>query len=207
MPRILIVDDELSMRDFLKILFENEGYEVSIASNAATALDVAVKDPFDVVITDIRMPGMNGLELLAELKQHYPDLPVVMLTAYASPDDAVLAMKQGAFDYITKPFHVDELKNVIRTAVQRKVSAERKEEGESFAGIIGSSPEMLRIFDLIRRVAPTPASVLIYGESGTGRNWLPRLFMSIPKSQLIPLFRLPAVQYLKVFLRANCLAM
>ena len=104
MPRILIVDDELSMRDFLKILFENEGYEVSVAANAATALDVAVKDPFDVVITDIRMPGMNGLELLAELKQHFPDLPVIMITAYASPDDAVQAMRQGAFDYITNRF-------------------------------------------------------------------------------------------------------
>ncbi|MDU9048133.1 MAG: sigma-54 dependent transcriptional regulator [Candidatus Electrothrix sp. Rat3] len=170
MPRILIVDDELSMRDFLKILFENEGYEVFVASNAATALDVAVKDPFDVVITDIRMPGMNGLELLAELKQHFPDLPVVMITAYASPDDAVQAMRQGAFDYITKPFHVDELKNVIRTAVQRKTSAEKTETGENFAGIIGSSPEILRIYDLIRRVAPTPASVLIYGESGTGKE-------------------------------------
>jgi len=93
-----------------------------------------------------------------------------MITAYASPDDAVQAMRQGAFDYITKPFHVDELKNVIRTAVQRKASAERKEAGESFAGIIGSSPEILRIYDLIRRVAPTPASVLIYGESGTGKE-------------------------------------
>ncbi|RWX52280.1 two-component system, NtrC family, response regulator PilR [Candidatus Electrothrix marina] len=170
MPRILIVDDELSMRDFLKILFENEGYEVSVAPDAATALDVAVKDPFDAVITDIRMPGMNGLELLAELKRHFPDLPVIMITAYASPDDAVQAMRQGAFDYITKPFHVDELKNVIRTAVQRKASAERNETGETFSGIIGSSPEMLRIFDLIRRVAPTPASVLIYGESGTGKE-------------------------------------
>jgi two-component system response regulator PilR (NtrC family) len=170
MPRILIVDDELSMRDFLKILFENEGYEVFVAPDAATALDVAIKDPFDVVITDIRMPGMNGLELLVELKQHFSDLPVVMITAYASPDDAVQAMRQGAFDYITKPFHVDELKNVIRTAVQRKASAEKNEAVETFAGIIGSSPEMLRIFDLIRRVAPTPASVLIYGESGTGKE-------------------------------------
>ncbi|CAK8716154.1 MAG: sigma-54-dependent Fis family transcriptional regulator [Candidatus Electrothrix sp. LOE1_4_5] len=173
MPRILIVDDELSMRDFLKILFENEGYEVTVAPDAAQALDLAVKDPhdpFDVVITDIRMPGMNGLELLTELKQRFPDLPVVMITAYASPDDAVQAMKQGAFDYLTKPFHVDEIKNVIRTAVQRKTSAKKNEEQGVFSGIIGSSPEMLRIFDLIRRVAPTPASVLIYGESGTGKE-------------------------------------
>jgi two-component system response regulator PilR (NtrC family) len=158
------------MRDFLKILFENEGYEVSVMPDATAALDLAVQDPFDVVVTDIRMPGMNGLELLAKLKQHFPDLPVIMLTAYASPDDAVQAMRQGAFDYITKPFHVDELKNVIRTAVQRKTSAEKNEAGENFAGIIGSSPEILRIYDLIRRVAPTPASVLIYGESGTGKE-------------------------------------
>lgn len=174
MPRILIVDDELSMRDFLKILFENEGYEVTVAPNAAKALDFAVKNsvenPFDIVITDIRMPGMNGLELLTELKQYFPDLPVVMITAYASPDDAVQAMKQGAFDYITKPFHVDEIKKVISTAVQRKTSAERIGEEKDFSGIIGSSPEMLRIYDLIRRVAPTPASVLIYGESGTGKE-------------------------------------
>lgn len=172
MPRILIVDDELSMRDFLKILFENEGYEAAVAPDAETALDLAIKDPFDLVITDIRMPGMNGLDLLAELKQRFPDVPVIMLTAYASPDDAVQAMRQGAFDYITKPFHVDEIKKVVRTAVQRKISAERKKEGkeEKFSGIIGSSPEMLRIFDMIMRVGPTPASVLIYGESGTGKE-------------------------------------
>ncbi|MCI5151335.1 MAG: sigma-54-dependent Fis family transcriptional regulator, partial [Candidatus Electrothrix sp. MAN1_4] len=170
MPRILIVDDELSMRDFLKILFETEGYDVNVAPDAAKALDLAVKNPFDIVITDIRMPGMNGLELLTELKQRFPDLPVVMITAYASPDDAVQAMRQGAFDYITKPFHVDEIKKVIRTAVQRKTSAEKIEEEGDFSGIIGSSPEMLRIYDLIRRIAPTPASVLIYGESGTGKE-------------------------------------
>ncbi|MCI5131179.1 MAG: response regulator, partial [Candidatus Electrothrix sp. EH2] len=96
MPRILIVDDELSMRDFLKILFENEGYETAVAPDAETALDLAINDPVDLVITDIRMPGMNGLDLLAELKQHFPDIPVIMLTAYASPDDAVQAMRQGA---------------------------------------------------------------------------------------------------------------
>ncbi|WPD25005.1 MAG: sigma-54 dependent transcriptional regulator [Candidatus Electrothrix scaldis] len=170
MPRILIVDDELSMRDFLKILFENEGYEVTVAADAASALDFADKEPFDIAITDIRMPGMSGLDLLAELKHRFPALPVVMITAYASPDDAVQAMRTGAFDYITKPFHVDELKKVVRTAVQRKAAAEQKKEEGSFSGIIGSSQEMLRIFDLIRRVAPTPASVLIYGESGTGKE-------------------------------------
>jgi two-component system response regulator PilR (NtrC family) len=169
MPRILIVDDELSMRDFLKILFEKEGYDVTVAPDAVTALKISDSEEFDIAITDIRMPGMNGLDLLTELKHRFPTLPVIMLTAYASPDDAVQAMKGGAFDYITKPFHVDEIKNVIRAAVKQK-SALAKNTLDTFPGIIGSSQEMLRIFDLIRRVAPTPASVLIHGESGTGKE-------------------------------------
>jgi two-component system response regulator PilR (NtrC family) len=173
MPRILIVDDELSMRDFLSILFEKEGYEVTVAPDAVSALAVSEKKEFDIAITDIRMPGMNGLDLLTELKHRSPGLPVVMITAFASPDDAVQAMKRGAFDYVTKPFHVDEIKKVVKAAVRQKNAAEKKggkEGDDTFPGIIGSSPEMLRIFDLIRRVAPTPASVLIHGESGTGKE-------------------------------------
>ena len=120
---------------------------VFVAPDASTALEIAEKEDIQLVITDIRMPGMNGLELLAELKHRTPELPVIMITAFASPDDAVEAMKNGAFDYITKPFNVDEIK-----------------------GVIGRSPEMVKIFDLIRRIGPTPANVLIYGESGTGKE-------------------------------------
>ena len=169
MPRILVVDDELSMREFLKILFEKEGYDVSIAPNAAAALKITEKQEIDIVITDIRMPGMSGLELLAELKHRDPDMPVVMITAFASPDDAVQAMKSGAFDYITKPFNVDEIKNVVKTATKRK-TVQPVDTEDDFPGIIGSSPEMVKIFDLIKRIAPTPANVLIYGESGTGKE-------------------------------------
>ncbi|MCI5224871.1 MAG: sigma-54-dependent Fis family transcriptional regulator, partial [Candidatus Electrothrix sp. AR4] len=169
MPRILIVDDELSMRDFLTILFEKEGYEVTVAPNAAAALEITESEKFDIAISDIRMPGMNGLDLLTALKHRFPDLPVIMVTAFASPDDAVQAMKRGAFDYITKPFHVDEIRDVIRAAAKKK-SATSKNGPGAFPGIIGSSPEMVRIFDLIRRIGPTPASVLIYGESGTGKE-------------------------------------
>jgi len=169
MPRILVVDDELSMRQFLKILLEKDGHDVSVAPDAPSALEVAEKEDIQLVITDIRMPGMNGLDLLAELKHRSPDLPVIMITAFASPDDAVTAMKNGAFDYITKPFNVDEIKGVIRAATNRKPT-EVSETGEGFPGIIGYSPEMVKIFDLIRRIAPTPANVLIYGESGTGKE-------------------------------------
>jgi two-component system response regulator PilR (NtrC family) len=169
MTRILIVDDELSMREFLKILLEKEGYAVTAAADGITALATFKDQEIDLVITDIRMPGMNGLELLTELKQQAAHLPVIMITAFASPDDAVLAMKNGAFDYITKPFNVDEIKGVIRAAIHRKDSTST-DPGDEFTGIIGRSPEMIKIFDLIKRIAPTPANVLIYGESGTGKE-------------------------------------
>jgi two-component system response regulator PilR (NtrC family) len=169
MSHILVVDDELSMREFLKILLEKDGHAVSVAPDASTALDIAENEKIQLVITDIRMPGMSGLELLAKLKHRNPGLPVIMITAFASPDDAVMAMKNGAFDYITKPFNVDEIKSIIKAATSRKLE-NTAEKREDFPGIIGRSPEMVRIFDLIRQVAPTPANVLIYGESGTGKE-------------------------------------
>ncbi len=169
MTRILIVDDELSMRQFLKILLEKAGYSVTAAPDGAAALEIVRSEELNLVITDIRMPGMSGLELLTEVKQHNAELPVIMITAFASPDDAVLAMKNGAFDYITKPFNVDEIKTVIRAATSRKASVSIDTIDE-FSEIIGRSPEMVKIFDLIRRIAPTPANVLIYGESGTGKE-------------------------------------
>ncbi len=171
MTTILIVDDEQSMRDFLKILLRKEGYSVETGANADDALHRLQKDTYDLVISDIRMPGMSGLDLLARIKETYADLPVIMITAFASPDDAVSAMKNGAFDYISKPFNVDEIKTVIESATSQKKSSQSREQlADSFPGIIGSSKEMLKIFDLIRRIAPTPANVLIYGESGTGKE-------------------------------------
>lgn len=169
MIRILVVDDELSMREFLKILLEKDGYAVTVAPDSSTALEITENEEIHLVITDIRMPGMSGLELLAELKHRFPALPVIMITAFASPDDAVMAMKNGAFDYITKPFNVDEIKGVIKAATSRKPD-KTSEKREDFPGIIGRSPEMVKIFDLIKRIAPTPANVLIYGESGTGKE-------------------------------------
>ncbi len=171
MISILVVDDEQGMRDFLKIMLKKEGYQVQTAGNADSALSSLKEDPFDLVISDIRMPGESGLDLLAEIKVIYPDLPVIMITAFASPDDAVIAMKNGAFDYISKPFNIDEIKSVVESATSKKnKSGPLSSDSESFPGIIGQSREMLKVFDIVRRIAPTPANVLIYGESGTGKE-------------------------------------
>jgi two-component system, NtrC family, response regulator PilR len=171
MTSILIVDDEQSMRDFLTILLHKEGYEVTAQANGADALKCLEEKTFDLVISDIRMPGIGGLDLLHSIKGKYPTLPVILVTAFVSPGDAISAMKDGAFDYISKPFNVAEIKKVIRSATARKSSdTATPSSAEAFPGIIGKSPEMLKIFDLIQRVAPTPANVIIYGESGTGKE-------------------------------------
>ena len=171
MASVLIVDDERSMRDFLKILLEKEGHEVKTADSGAKALDILDKQSVEVIVSDIRMPGMTGIELLETVKEQTPELPIILITAFASPDDAVLARKNGAFDYISKPFNVDEIKSVIESATNKNIPANQPQELSAiFPEIIGNSREMLKIFDMIRRVAPTPANVLIYGESGTGKE-------------------------------------
>lgn len=173
MTSILVVDDEQSMRDFLKILLMKEGYQVKTAKNADLALDALNTNSFQLVISDIRMPGQSGLDLLNSIKVIQPDLPVVMITAFASPDDAVTAMKNGAFDYVSKPFNVDEIKSVIKSAINKQKSSKEGDISslsDSFPEIIGKSREISKIFDMIIRIAPTHANVLIYGESGTGKE-------------------------------------
>lgn len=171
MASILVVDDELSMREFLSILLEKQGHQVFTAGDPQRALETAASHELELVITDIRMGAMSGLDLLKELKELYPDLPVLLITAFASPEDAVSAMKNGAFDYITKPFKVDEIIAVVNAALQAPTppAAVSRQQSPSH-DIIGTSPEMLKIFDLINRIAPTHANVLIYGESGTGKE-------------------------------------
>ncbi|MFT5698878.1 MAG: two-component system response regulator PilR (NtrC family) [Desulforhopalus sp.] len=171
MALVLIVDDERGMRDFLKILLEKEGHKALTANGGKKALEILETKTVDLVICDIRMPEITGIELLEIIKENSPELPVIMITAFASPDDAVMAMKNGAFDYISKPFNVDEILSVIRSATTKtNTTPQAPQLSESFPEIIGQSREMLKIFDMIRRVAPTPANVLIYGESGTGKE-------------------------------------
>ncbi len=191
MTSILVVDDERSMRDFLKILLVKEGYSVETASDGNSALERIQEKEFNLVITDIRMDGMDGLQLLNNIKEQIPSLPVVMITAFASPDDAVFAMKNGAFDYVSKPFNVEEIKTVIKSATSKSCSIHQaKSISEDFPAIIGESREMIKIFEIISRIAPTPANVLIYGESGTGKELVAQAIhdhSNVQKQQFVPI--------------------
>jgi len=179
--RILVVDDERSMREFLEIYFRGEGFEVATAESAEVALAAAEADPFDVVITDIQMPGRSGLDLLHDLRESCPETQVVVITAFASTDSAIEAMKRGAYDYVTKPFQVDEIGLVVEKALEKKqLSAENRwlrEELRSRSAprnLIGNSPAMQRVYELVAQVAGTKSNVLISGESGTGKELVAR---------------------------------
>lgn len=177
MASILVVDDEPGIREFLQIMLKREGYEVSCVANGREAITLFKKEKYDVVLADIRMPKVNGFEVLTKIKEISPETNVIMITAYASFESAVESMKEGAYDYITKPFNVDEVKMTIKNALQKKeavgeVITKKKGRGgfRIFEGMVSNSPEMHRIFDLIPKAAFSKASVLITGESGTGKE-------------------------------------
>jgi two-component system response regulator PilR (NtrC family) len=179
--KILIVDDELSMREFLTILLEREGYEVASAANAADALAQLEKGLFDLVVSDVQMPGLNGIELLGRIKSMAPDTAVLMITAFSEAEQAVEAMKQGAYDYIAKPFKIEEVKQLVKNALEKSELKRENivlklyaQERDTFCGITGASLRMKEIFGLIRKVAPSGSSVMILGESGTGKELVAR---------------------------------
>jgi DNA-binding NtrC family response regulator len=174
---ILVVDDERSIRVGLKGLLAKEGYEVAIAESGSEALRFLDGQPFDLVLTDLRMPGLDGVSLLKKIKEQYPDTLVVMMTAYGSEKIAVEAMKAGAHDYIVKPFDNEEVKilacqTLEQSALRREVRQlhERLDAAFRFDSILGTSPAMQRVFDIVRKVAATDLTVLITGESGTGKE-------------------------------------
>lgn len=179
--RILVVDDEESIREFFEIMLKREGYEVISSVNGREALEALKKRHVDLVISDIQMPEMSGLELLSKIRETDPDMAVIMITAFGSTETAVEAMKLGAYDYIQKPFKIDEVKIVITQALERRTlkienQQLKKELGSKYAfdNIIGGAPPMLRIYDMVRRVANTKSSALITGESGTGKELIAR---------------------------------
>ncbi len=179
---ILVIDDEEIMREILETLLTREGYEVRLAANAADGLELARSAPFDAAIVDMMMPGMDGISTLDELKKTDEDLPVLMITAYASVENAVAAMKRGAYHYITKPFKNEEVLVVLGKALaQRRLVAENRAlrqnlqaRANSFGEIIGRSSRMRQVFDLIIQAAPSRTTILISGESGTGKELVAR---------------------------------
>jgi two-component system response regulator PilR (NtrC family) len=183
---VLVVDDEDIMREILDALLTREGYQVRLAASGAEGLELARTVPFDAAIVDVMMPGMDGIALLDELKKIDDDLPVLMITAFASVETAISAMKRGAFDYITKPFKNDEVLVVVHNAVERRqLKAENvalrqtlQAQQQKFAGIIGRSRRMKQVFDLIIQAAPSRSTILVTGESGTGKELVARAIHS-----------------------------
>ncbi|HET6459521.1 MAG TPA: sigma-54 dependent transcriptional regulator [Syntrophales bacterium] len=172
--KILVVDDELNMRLVLKALLNKEGYDVATASDGVEALKVLKGGGVGVVVTDLKMPKLDGVGLLERVIRDYPSTPVIIITAHGTIATAVDSLKKGAFDYITKPFERDELKNTIHKAIRtRRLNEEEllvSPDDIDRQGIIGSSEPMLKIYDTIKKVAPTTTTVLISGETGTGKD-------------------------------------
>jgi two-component system response regulator PilR (NtrC family) len=178
-PRILVVDDEESIREFLNIMLKKEGYEVTCVEDGQKAMDLLKKKTFEMVISDLQMPHVTGLELLKFVKENYPDLLFMLITAFGTTETAVEAMKLGAYDYITKPFKLDEVRINISNALKSKTleSENRTLKREltkeySFQNLVGNSAAMHVIYDLIKRVSDSPTNVLITGESGTGKEMI-----------------------------------
>lgn len=174
---ILVVDDERSIRIGLKGLLSKEGCEVSVAENGSEALRLLASQEYDLVLTDLRMAGIDGLNLLKTIKEQYPDTLVIMMTAYGSEKIAVEAMKAGARDYLVKPFDNDEVKILVRQALEQRALQRqvqhlyaRLDATFRFENLLGTSPAMQRVFDVVKKVAPTDLTVLITGESGTGKE-------------------------------------
>jgi DNA-binding NtrC family response regulator len=179
--RILVVDDDQLLREFLSEALNRLGHRVDLASSGEEALERIRKDDYDVILSDIRMPSMGGMELLKTARNFLPDAKVVMMTAYGTVENAVEAMKLGAFEYVMKPFSVDEIELVVRRAVDHKqlLLENRLLRSEilgkyRFDNIVGKSPQMQQIFELVETVADTRATVLITGESGTGKELIAR---------------------------------
>jgi DNA-binding NtrC family response regulator len=174
---ILVIDDEKNIREGLGAAFEMEGYEVRLASNGQEGLDQIAKGDIDLVVTDLRMDGISGEEVLRRVTTQNPGIPVIVLTGHGSIDAAVDAMRNGAYDFLTKPLNLDQLLMIAKRALQgRELSLQHKElkaqvdQTKSLEGMIGKSAAMQKIAELIKKVAPSKASVLITGESGVGKE-------------------------------------
>jgi two-component system response regulator PilR (NtrC family) len=177
MADILVVDDDRGMREFLEIMLTQEGYRVKCASGGKEALNLCKKHDFDLVITDLKMPKVDGIDFLKGVKNISPETMVILITAYASGESAVTAMQEGAYDYLEKNFDIEDLKGIVRDALDQKgikkddaLFIQGVRDAVSFGNLIGNSEEMLKVYSLIKKVADTKANVLVLGESGTGKE-------------------------------------
>lgn len=190
---LLIVDDEESVRDSLVNWFIEDGFQVASAENAKKAITLLEKENFDIILTDIKMPGMDGLELLKRIKALKKDAIVIVMTAFATVDTAVQALKDGAFDYITKPFDPDDLSHLIRNASKQITLMDENEklksqiQLENIQNIIGNSPEIEQVLREIQSVAASSASVIITGESGTGKELFARAIHANSSRKFFPM--------------------
>ena len=191
---ILVVDDEYSVRDSLQSWFRKDGYKVRIAENAEEALKALDESAYDVAVVDVRMPGMDGVQLQEHLHQADPSMEVIMITAFASVETAVRSLKQGAFDYLSKPIDPDELSHLVRRALERRRLREENLQlrgtiDEFVAGdtIVGESPPMRKVMELAEHVAKTDATVLIRGESGTGKELVARAIHANSRRRYAPI--------------------
>ncbi len=180
-PHILIVDDEISMRELLEVMLTKEGYKVSCAENGLRAIAMIEKTSFDLLLCDIRLGDITGLDVLRASKKRDQNTVVIMISAYASTETAVEAMNEGAYDYVPKPFNNDELKETIAKALNLRTIEHEKEALEDelkhtlhFGMIVGNSPAMLNVYKMIKQVAETRTNILITGESGTGKELIAR---------------------------------
>ncbi len=192
--KILIVDDELSVRASLEEWFTEDGFQVVTAESAEDALMKMHSGPYDLILLDIKMPGMDGITLQGKIKEIDPNAMIIIITAYASVDTAVKALKQGAFDYITKPFDPDDLSNLVNNALKQKhLSDENQRLREKISElsdvdeIIAESDEMKRVLEMVYTVAETDSTVLIRGESGTGKELIARAIHSHSKRRYFPI--------------------
>lgn len=190
---LLIVDDEESVRDSLVNWFIEDGFQVASAENAKKAITLLEKENFDIILTDIKMPGMDGLELLKRIKALKKDAIVIVMTAFATVDTAVQALKDGAFDYITKPFDPDDLSHLIRNASKQIILMDENEklksqiQLENIQDIIGNSPEIEQVLREVQSVAASSASVIITGESGTGKELFARAIHANSSRKFFPM--------------------
>jgi DNA-binding NtrC family response regulator len=180
-PRILVVDDEMIVCESCKRILEEEGYEAETALSGKEAFERMKANPFDIVITDLKMPGIDGMEVLRTFRKEYPDSIIIMITGFSTVETAVEAMKLGAFDYIPKPFTPDEVAIVVKKAIEKKnlmlenIYLRQELQGKyGFHNIVGKSKKMQEVYRVIAKVAVTDSTVLIYGQSGTGKELIAR---------------------------------